>query len=114
MNQPLPPKTCSIERLVTVQEDARKVLNGQKTATRRNGRYADPGEVMELQGRAFEVHRVYQQTLGEMTEADALAEGFPSLEAYKTYIVSMHKGMKWSPAMKVWVHELRSAGQTVQ
>ena len=34
----LPAKTCSIERLVTVKADVEKVIAGQKTATRRNGR----------------------------------------------------------------------------
>ena len=49
----LPPKTCSIERLVTKEEDVQKVLEGKKTATRRNGRYADVGEIMELKGKKF-------------------------------------------------------------
>ena len=47
----LPPKTCSIDRLVTKEEDVQKVLEGKKTATRRNGRYADVGEIMELKGK---------------------------------------------------------------
>ena len=42
-NKTLPPKTCSIERLVTMEEDVKKVLSGEKTATRRNGRYAEVG-----------------------------------------------------------------------
>ncbi|MDV2888470.1 ASCH domain-containing protein, partial [Alkalihalophilus pseudofirmus] len=49
-NNTLPPKTCTIERLVTIEKDVKKVLAGEKTATRRNGRYADPGEVMTLDG----------------------------------------------------------------
>ena len=47
-NVVLPKKTCSIERLVTIPKDVEKVLNGEKTATRRNGVYADLGEVMVL------------------------------------------------------------------
>ncbi len=103
----LAPKTCTIDRLVTVEEDIKRVLSGEKTATRRNGRYADPGEIMELEGRKFEVHKVYQQTLGELTDQDAQAEGFADLESYKQYILSMHPGMPWLPNMKVWVHEFR-------
>ncbi len=49
-NAELPPKSCSIERLVTMKEDVEKVIKGQKTATRRNGRYADVGEVMSATG----------------------------------------------------------------
>lgn len=105
--QQLPPKTCEIDRLITVEEDIQKVLNGQKTAQRRNGRYADIGEIWEAQGRRFEVVNVYAQSLGEMTDEHAQAEGMESMEAYKNYILSMHKGMPWVPQMKVWVHELK-------
>jgi len=108
MSETLPPKTCTIERLVTKEDDVEKVLSGLKTSTRRNGRYADIGEIMELQGRKFEVHKVYQQSLGELTEEDVQSEGFDSLEDYKNYILSMHAGMPWLPHMKVWVHEFRA------
>jgi len=107
MSTNLPPKTCTIDRLVTQPEDIQRVLNGEKTATRRNGRYADPGEIMELQGKQFEVHKVYQQSLGELTDEDARQEGFENLEGYKNYILSMHPGMPWLPQMQVWVHEFR-------
>ncbi|WJH34047.1 ASCH domain-containing protein [Paenibacillus aurantius] len=107
MSEALPPKTCSVDRLVTVQEDVARVLDGTKTATRRNGRYADPGEIMELEGRRFEVHKVYSQALGEITDEDAKAEGFDDFNSYKEYILSMHKGMPWIPHARVWVHEFR-------
>lgn len=105
MSEVLPLKTCSIERMITVQDDIDKVLNGTKKSTRRNGRYADPGEIMELDNRKFEVTKVYQQTLGEMTDIDAQSEGYEDMEGYKSYILSLHEGMKWVPQMKVWVHE---------
>lgn len=108
MSEALPPKTCTIERLVTKEDDVEKVIQGVKTATRRNGRYADIGEIMELKGHKFEVYKVYQQSLGELTDQDVQAEGFDNLEAYKNYILSMHAGMPWLPQMKVWVHEFRA------
>ncbi|MGJ7910978.1 ASCH domain-containing protein [Neobacillus sp. LXY-1] len=101
----LPPKTCTIERLVTLEADVKKVLSGEKTATRRNGRYADPGEIMTLDSQQFVVDRVYEQSLGELTDNDARREGFGSLEDYKQSILSIHPGMPWLPQMKVWVHE---------
>ncbi|AEI41516.1 ASCH domain-containing protein [Paenibacillus mucilaginosus] len=107
MSEALPPKTCSIERMVTVDADVAKVLSGEKTATRRNGRYADIGEIMELQGRKFEVTNVYSQSLGELTDENIKAEGYSSVEEYKNYIMSMHAGMPWMPQMRVWVHEFR-------
>jgi hypothetical protein len=104
-NNALPPKTCSVERLITMENDVKKVLAGEKTATRRNGRYADPGEIMTLEGHDFVVDRVYSQSLGELTDDDARREGFESVEDYKQSILSYHPGMPWLPQMRVWVHE---------
>lgn len=104
-NNTLPPKTCSVDRLVTMEADVKKVLAGEKTATRRNGRYADPGEIMTLEGHDFVVDRVYSQALGELTDDDARREGFATVEEYKQSILSYHPGMPWLPQMRVWVHE---------
>lgn len=104
-NEKLPPKTCEIDRLITVEGDIEKVFEGKKTATRRNGRYADIGEIMILKGKSYNIDNVYTQTLGDLTDEMAIQEGFSSLEEYKTSILSSHKGMPWLPHMKVWVHE---------
>ncbi|MCD8509519.1 MAG: ASCH domain-containing protein [Bacillus sp. (in: Bacteria)] len=104
----LPPKTCEIDRMITKQEDIEKVLAGTKTATRRNGRYADPGEIMVLEGKRFKVERVYRQTLGDLTDEIAIQEGYASVEEYKNAILSIHPGMPWKPQMKVWAHEFRA------
>ncbi|EPD51410.1 ASCH domain-containing protein [Paenisporosarcina sp. FSL H8-0542] len=101
----LPPKTCSIERLITMESDIEKVLQGVKTATRRNGRYADIGEIMELNGQSFIINNVYIQALGDLNEEHARQEGFQSVEDYKQSILSYHPGMPWLPTMTVWVHE---------
>jgi hypothetical protein len=108
-NTALPPKTCTIERLITIQADIEKVISGKKTATRRNGRYADVGEIMSLEDRQFVVERVYTQTLGELTDEHANQEGYANVEEYKQTILSYHPGMPWLPHMKVWVHEFRPA-----
>jgi N4-acetylcytidine amidohydrolase len=110
-NQELPPKTCTIEKLVTVPEDIEKVLAGKKTATRRNGRYADIGEIMTLQGKSFVVENVYSQALGELTDEHAKQEGYENVEEYKKSILSFHPGMPWLPQMRVWVHEFRPASE---
>lgn len=94
-----------IDRLVTVPADVEKVIKGKKTATRRNKRYADVGDIMTLNGHQFIVEKVYRQSLGEMTEEDAIKEGHESFEAYKNSILAIHPGMPWVPEMKVWVHE---------
>lgn len=101
----LPPKTCTIDRLVTMPEDVEKVVEGKKTATRRNGRYADVGEIMVLKDKKFIVDRVYSQSLGELTDEHARQEGYATVEEYKQSILSYHPGMPWLPQMRVWVHE---------
>lgn len=103
--QQLPPKTCSIDKLVTNKRDVEKVLAGTKSATRRNGRYADIGEIMVLDDKKFMVAQVYQQTLGELTDEMIIREGYASVEEYKQSILSFHPGMPWLPEMTVWVHE---------
>ncbi|MED3552778.1 ASCH domain-containing protein [Cytobacillus praedii] len=110
-NQELPPKTCTIDKLVTVPEDIEKVLAGKKTATRRNGRYADIGEIMTLQGKDFVVENVYSQALGELTDEHAKQEGYDNVEEYKESILSFHPGMPWLPQMRVWVHEFRPVSE---
>ncbi|MGG1574837.1 ASCH domain-containing protein [Fictibacillus sp. NRS-1165] len=107
-NSGLPPKTCTIEQLFTIPDDVEKVLAGKKTATRRNGRYADIGEIMELKGSKFVVENVYSQSLGELTDEHAKQEGFDDVEGYKNSILSIHPGMPWLPHMRVWVHEFRA------
>ncbi|RKD21757.1 fructose-1-phosphate kinase [Ammoniphilus oxalaticus] len=107
MSNTLPPKTCTIERMVTHEGDVKLVIEGKKLATRRNGRYADPGEPFELAGKKFVVTDVYRQTLGEMTDQHAQAEGYENMEAYKNHILSLHEGMPFLPHMRVWVHEFK-------
>ncbi|MBY0223780.1 MULTISPECIES: hypothetical protein [Sporosarcina] len=100
-----PEKTCSIERLVTIPEDVQKVLEGKKWATRRNGVYAYPGEIMTLEGKEYSIDKLYEQTLGELTDEDAKSEGHDTVEDYKQTMLSIHEKMPWLPQMKVWVHE---------
>ncbi|MCR2807445.1 ASCH domain-containing protein [Paenibacillus soyae] len=109
MNTPLqlPPKTCSIDRLITLEADIQLVLAGRKTATRRNGRYADPGESTAFHGRRLVVIDVYRQKVGELSDDDAQSEGYESVEAYNQHILRLHPGMPWLPHMNMWVHDFR-------
>lgn len=99
-----PPKTCDIDRLVTHQRLVDAALAGRKTQQRRNGVYAYPGETFLLGAAEFVIKGLERQSLGEMTETDARAEGFPDLNSYKQLIISMHAGMDWNDAHQVWVH----------
>ncbi|PPD49886.1 MAG: hypothetical protein CTY16_02725 [Methylobacter sp.] len=100
----LPEKTCSIERLVTQPRLVAAAKEGTKTQQRRDGVYGWVGESFELDGMAFVVTGLSRQRLGDMTDEDARAEGFPGLAMYKDIILKMHTGMTWEEDHLVWVH----------
>ncbi len=104
-----PEKTCELESLVTHEKLVDAALAGRKTQQRRNGVYGYPGETFELRGETFVVTDLRGETLAEMTDAEARAEGFPSLEAYRELILRMHQGMQWDGDAEVWVHEFERA-----
>jgi hypothetical protein len=99
-----PKKTCSIERLVTQPRLVAAAIAGTKTQQRRDGVYGYPGESFDLEGTAFVVTSLTRQRLGDMTDQDAQAEGFPGLTMYKDIILKMHTGMTWEEDHLVWVH----------
>jgi hypothetical protein len=99
-----PQKTCSIERLVTHAKLVEATKAGIKTQQRRDGVYGWPGETFNLDGTTFVVTDLQRQRLGDMTDADAHAEGYPNLDVYRNIILSMHAGMTWEADSLVWVH----------
>lgn len=100
-----PEKTCEIARLITHPKSIEAVLAGTKTEQRRDGIYAYPDETFELEGVKFIITGLERKTLGDMTDADARAEGYPNMEMYKALILKMHAGMKWNDQHAVWVHK---------
>ena len=99
-----PEKTCEIDRLIRHPKLVEAALNGRKTQQRRDGLYAYPGETFSLEGVEFVVTSVERQAIGDMTDQDAQAEGYPSLAMYKDLILKMHAGMEWNDDGLVWVH----------
>ncbi len=105
-----PPKTCDVSRLLTHPRLVAAALAGEKTQQRRDGLYAYPDETFELDGVRFIVTAVERRRLGDMTDADARAEGYADLESYKQVILRMHAGMSWNEDGMVWVHTFKRAG----
>jgi hypothetical protein len=105
-----PAKTCDITRLVSHPKLVAAAIAGTKTQQRRDGLYAYPDETFELEGISFVVTSVERTRLGNMTDADARAEGYPDLESYKQIILRMHAGMTWDEDSLVWVHSFRRNG----
>jgi hypothetical protein len=102
-----PEKTCTIDRLVRHPKLVAAAIAGTKTQQRRDGLYAYPNESFELEGIPFLVTAVERQRLGDMTDADAQKEGYPSLELYKQVILQMHANMAWNDEGLVWLHTFR-------
>lgn len=102
-----PEKTCSIDRLLRHPKLVAAALAGQKTQQRRDGLYAYPGETFVLEDVVFEVSSVERQRIGDMSDADARAEGYPSLAMYKDLILKMHAGLEWNEDGLVWVHSFK-------
>ncbi len=102
-----PEKTCTIDRLVRHKRLVEAAVAGKKTEQRRDGVYGYPGETFELEGKCFEIVSLTHDRLGDMSEADAQAEGYETLDAYRDLILRMHRGMEWDVEHRVWVHRFR-------
>jgi len=100
-----PEKSCEIDRLVTHPKLVASALAGTKTQQRRDGIYAYPGETFELDGVEFTVTALDRESLGDMGDAEAQAEGYPNMAMYKDIILRMHAGMEWDEGHLVWVHK---------
>jgi hypothetical protein len=105
-----PEKTCSIDRLVRHKRLVEAAVDGRKTEQRRDGIYGHPGETFELEGHTFEIVGLTHDRLGDMSEAEAHAEGYETLEDYRELILRMHRGMEWDVEHRVWVHRFRRVG----
>lgn len=103
------PEKYDIDRLISIQDDIDKIIKGEKTSVRRNDRYADPGDRLELQGHTFIVENVYPQKLGNLTNENAKQEGYSGLDEFKNGLKNIHGQNVWDPDMEIWAHELRPA-----
>ena len=81
-----PEKTCSIDRLITQPKLVAAAKAGIKTQQRRDGVYGWPGEEFVLDGMAFVMTALTRQSLGDMTDQQARAEGYPDLALYKGHL----------------------------
>jgi hypothetical protein len=50
---------------------------------------------------------VERERIGDMTDVEAQAEGYPNLEMYKDLILKMHANMQWNDDGLVWVHHFK-------
>ena len=90
--------------LLPAERIRQSVLAGDVTQLHRGDKHASEGDRFEIDGTTFEVTTVETEQLGELTDADARAEGSPNLAAYKKRIEQTHN-TEWDDDTEVVLHE---------
>ena len=80
------------------------VAEGTITQLHRGDHYAAEGDRFEIDGETYEVVEVSERKLGDMTDADARAEGSPDLEHYRERLDRAHDNFEWDDDADVVVH----------
>lgn len=96
--------TIDAAELLPAERIRESVLAGDVTQLHRGDRHADEGDRFEIEETTFEVTTVETERLGELTDADARAEGSPNLAAYKKRIEQTHN-TEWDDDTEVVLHE---------
>jgi hypothetical protein len=87
-------------------------LEGKLTQLHRGNQYAEEGDTFEIDGVPFVVTAVDERTLGELTDADARAEGSDDLAAYRQRLEAVHDSFEWDDDAPVVRHRFeRSDGE---
>jgi hypothetical protein len=86
-----------------------QALDGEVTQIHRGQRYAEEGDTFELEGTTFEVVAVDDRTLGDMTDADARAEGARDLDHYKQILERAHDHFEWEDDSEIVRHRFERA-----
>jgi hypothetical protein len=81
-----------------------QALDGDVTQIHRGQAYADVGDRFVIDGTAFEVVAVDDRTLGDLTDADAGAEGARDLEHYREILERAHDHFEWDDDSAVVRH----------
>lgn len=82
----------------------RQALDGDVTQIHRGQAYADAGDRFRIDDTRFEVVAVDERTLGEMTDADARAEGARDLDHYRQILERAHDEFEWDDDSEIVRH----------
>jgi hypothetical protein len=82
----------------------RGALDGDVTQIHRGQQYADEGDTFTIDGTTFEVVDVEARTLGDLTDADARAEGARDLAQYREILDRAHEEFSWDDEASVVRH----------
>jgi len=81
-----------------------QAVDGEVTQIHRGQQYADEGDTFEIDGTQFAVVEVGERTLGEMTDADARAEGARDLDHYREILERAHEHFEWDDEADIVRH----------
>lgn len=81
-----------------------QALDGEVTQIHRGQRYAAEGDRFDIDGEQFEVVEVAERTLGDLTDADARAEGARDLDHYKQILRMSHDEFEWDDDSEIVRH----------
>jgi len=79
-------------------------LAGEVTQVHRGHAYAEVGDTFSIDASTFEVVAVKDRTLGDLTDADARAEGLADLAAYRRLLARAHENFEWDDDSAVVCH----------
>jgi hypothetical protein len=94
----------SPDTLLPSERMRQQALDGEVTQITRGQGYAEAGDTFEIDGSAFEVVAVEDRTLGDLTDADARAEGARDLDHYREILAHAHDNFEWDDSSEVVCH----------
>jgi hypothetical protein len=92
------------EALLPSERLRRQARDGDVTQIHRGQAYADEGDRFEPDGATFEVVAVDERTLGDLTDADARAEGASDLDGDRELLARAHDEFEWDDDAPVVRH----------
>jgi hypothetical protein len=81
-----------------------QALAGEVTQIHRGQQYAEEGDTFRIDGTAFEIVRVAERTLGDLTDSDARAEGARNLDHYRQILERAHDDFEWDDDSEIVLH----------
>jgi len=97
------------ETLLPSERMLAQAVDGEVTQIHRGQQYAEAGDTFVIEGTQFAVVEVNDRTLGEMTDADARAEGARDLDHYREILERAHEHFEWDDDSTVVRHRFERA-----
>ena len=87
-----------------------RMLAGEKTATTRNKKYGNGGDLFSAFGHSFRLTKVSKVYLGDVCTTAYEREGFKSQPEFIEVWKKLHPRKGFVPEQEVWFHEFKLVG----